>query len=448
MFNRILIANRGEIALRIIRACKELGISTVCVFSEADRGSHYLELADEAVCIGPGPAKDSYLDMARLLTVAEIADVDAIHPGYGFLAENAHFAEVCAEHRIKFIGPSPEAIHLMGNKARAKALANSADVPCVPGSDGLVESEEQAIEVASRIGFPVIIKASSGGGGRGMRVAHNQGSLINGFHQARTEAEAAFKDGSVYIEKFIVNPRHVEIQILADEHGNVIHLGERDCSLQRRHQKIMEEAPSPHINESKRAEMGEAACRLAVSGGYANAGTVEFIMGADGQYYFMEMNARIQVEHPVTEMVTGVDLIKEQIKVASGQRLALKQDDVTITGHAIEVRVNAEDPDRDFAPSPGTITEFYAPGGLGVRWDSHAHAAYRIPPNYDSMIGKLIVHAEDRPSAIRRMLRALDEMHVAGVKTIVPLHKELLQDARVQSGDVHTGYVAQFLSAR
>ncbi len=449
MFNRILIANRGEIALRIIRACKEMGIQTVCVFSEADRGAHYLDLADEAVCIGPAAARDSYLDISRIMSVAEIADVDAIHPGYGFLAENSHFATVCREHQVVFIGPRPEAIDLMGNKAKARELALQAEVPVVPGSKGLVENERHAIEVANRIGYPVMIKASAGGGGRGMRVAHNQAALISGFHQARSEAEAAFRDGSVYIEKFVVNPRHVEIQVIADTHGNIVHLGERDCSLQRRHQKIVEEAPSPKVDEALRERMGAAACRLAREGGYANAGTVEFIMDPEGNFFFMEMNARIQVEHPVTEMVTGIDLIKQQIRVAAGEPLPFSQEDVRITGHSIECRINAEDPET-FRPMPGRITDFYAPGGLNVRWDSHVYAGYRIPPNYDSMVGKLIVHGRDRAEAIRIMQRALEEMVVGGegVRTIISLHRDLLNNSRVQTGDVHTGFVEQFLSGR
>ena len=448
MFNRILIANRGEVALRVIRACKEMGVHTVVVFSEADRGAHYLELADEAICIGPGPARESYLDISRIMSVAEIANADAIHPGYGFLAENSHFAEICGHHQVKFIGPSPHAIDLMGNKSKAKQLAVSNDVPVVPGSKGLVETEAQAKEIAERIGFPVMIKASAGGGGRGMRVAHNQGALINGYHQARAEAEAAFKDGSVYIEKFIVNPRHVEIQLIGDEHGNVLYLGERDCSLQRRHQKLVEESPSPVVDAAKRKEMGEAAVRLAKAGGYSNAGTVEFIMDQAGTYYFMEMNARIQVEHPVTEMVTGLDLIKMQIMVAAGHKLPLTQDEVKVTGHSIECRINAEDPANDFKPSPGEITRFFAPGGLNVRWDSHVSGGYKIPPYYDSMIGKLIVYGATRADAIRTMVRALDEMLVQGVATTIPLQKELMMSARFASGDVHTGYVEEYLASR
>jgi acetyl-CoA carboxylase biotin carboxylase subunit len=446
MFDRILIANRGEIALRVIRACQELGIKTTVVFSEADRGAHYLTLADEAVCIGPEPARDSYLDVSRIMSVAEIADCDAIHPGYGFLSENSQFAEICRQHSITFIGPTPEAINLCGNKSAARNLAVENDVPIVPGSKGVVTEESQAIEIAARIGYPVMIKASAGGGGRGMRVAHNQAALISGFHQARSEAGAAFKDDSIYIEKFVVNPRHIEIQIVADEHGNIIHLGERDCTLQRRHQKLVEEAPSPVMTAELREEMGEAAIRLARGANYTNVGTVEFLVDQEMNFYFMEMNSRIQVEHPVTEEVTGIDLIKQQIRIANGEELTIRQEDVRFIGHAIECRINAEDPHRNFRPCPGTIGTFYAPGGRGVRFDSHIHAGYRVGIYYDSLVGKLIVHGRHRDEAIRMMARALSEIVTENVCTTVPLLRDLMADSRFRSADIHTHYVEQKLA--
>jgi acetyl-CoA carboxylase biotin carboxylase subunit len=443
-FSRILIANRGEVALRIIRACKELDIETVVVYSDADRDAGYVQLADEAVCIGPGPSAQSYLEIPKIISAAEITDVEAIHPGYGFLAENAHFAEICRNCHIEFIGPSVDAISSLGNKARARALAEASGVRCVPGSDGVVESENTALDVARSIGYPVIVKASAGGGGRGMRVAHNDVSLVNGFHAARVEAEAAFKNSELYIEKYIEKPRHVEIQILGDNFGEVVHLGERDCSLQRRHQKLIEESPSPGLPAEVRTAMGEAAKKMARAAKYSNAGTVEFLVDSDFNFYFIEVNTRIQVEHPVTEMVTGLDLIQEQIRLASGDRLNYTQDDIRCEGTAIECRINAEDPDNDFRPSPGKITRFDVPGGNGVRLDTHATAGYTIPPYYDSMIAKLIVYKKDRPSAIACMRRALDEFHIEGVKTTIPLLKEVFDHFHFLRGNINTGFLEEY----
>ena len=440
-FDRILIANRGEIALRIIRACKEMGIKTVAVYSEADRDSMPVRLADEAICIGPPPSNRSYLDYKQIISAAEICDVDAIHPGYGFLAESAAFAEICRACNIEFIGPQPEQITAMGDKAMARETMRKAGVPITPGSESIVCDEKEAKTIAQKIGYPVIIKASAGGGGRGMRVAHNSASLVQGFHAARAEAEAAFNDNSVYIEKYIENPRHIEFQILADKFGNVIHLGERDCSIQRRHQKLVEESPSPALTPKLRAAMGAYAIKAAKAVNYVNAGTVEFLLGADGSFYFMEMNTRIQVEHPVTEQVTGIDLIKSQIRIASGERLEEKQKDIHANGHCIECRINAENPLKNFAPSPGVITEFVPPGGIGVRLDSHAYAGYRIPPNYDSMIGKLIIHAKNREECITRCLRALEEFRISGVKTTIPFHEYVMSDGNFMKGKFDTGYV-------
>ncbi len=441
MFSRVLIANRGEIALRVIRACRELGIQTVVVYSEADRNSAYLRCADEAICIGKGPSADSYLNIPRIISAAEISNVDAIHPGYGFLSENAHFAEVCESCKIKFIGPSSKAMAQMGDKVEAKRLAKSAKVPLVPGSEGPVDNENDALKVAHQIGFPIIIKAAGGGGGRGMRVAHNDISLVKAFFSARAEAEAAFKNSKLYIEKYVENPRHVEIQILGDEHGNVIHLNERDCSCQRRHQKLIEESPCPVMTPSLREEMGKAAVRLATASGYYNAGTVEFLVDKNLRYYFIEVNARIQVEHPVTEMVTGIDLVKEQIRIASGERLTMKQKHVPLLGHAIEARINAEDPANNYAPSPGRIQSFITPGGPGVRIDSHAYAGYDVPPTYDSLIAKLIVHRPTRGEAIACMKRALNEFVVVGVKTTIPLLYQIFSDSRYVKGEVDTSFV-------
>ncbi|MGH7214298.1 MAG: acetyl-CoA carboxylase biotin carboxylase subunit [Tepidisphaeraceae bacterium] len=445
MFSKILIANRGEIALRIIRACRELGIQTAVVYSTADKDAAYLKLADQAICIGEAPPAESYLNIPRIISAAEIADVQAIHPGYGFLAENDHFAEICRSCKIEFIGPPVKAMAAVGDKVECKKLAKKAKVPTVPGSDGAVDDEKQALRIAEEIGYPVIIKAAAGGGGRGMRVAHNDVSLRAGIKQAQAEAENAFKDSTVYIEKYVEFGRHVEVQILGDHHGNVVHLWERDCSMQRRHQKLVEESPSPVLRQSVREELCASAVRLAKAAGYANAGTVEFLVDKDQNFYLLEVNARIQVEHPVTEQVTGIDLIKEQIRIASGEPLRFKQKEITQTGHAIECRINAEDPSRNFAPSPGTINELRIAGGPGVRWDSHVYAGYRIPPNYDSMIGKLIVHRPTRAEAIAVMRRALGEFHVAPTKTTVPLHLRIMDDQHFQTGDVDTGFVERVL---
>ncbi len=447
MFSKILIANRGEIALRIVRACRELGVRSVVVHSQADEETLAVELADEAICIGPAPANASYLRIDRIIAAAEICDVDAIHPGYGFLAENAHFAEVCENCNIKFIGPSPAAIRAMGDKAEARKTMMKAKVPVTPGSDDIIESEKEALALAHEMGYPVIIKATAGGGGKGMRVVHNDASLVQSFHAARNEADMAFGCGDVYMEKFIINPHHVEIQILADEHGHVIHLGERDCSMQRRHQKLIEEAPSPIVDEKLRQKMGEAAVNAAKAANYSSAGTVEFLLGEDKHFYFMEMNTRIQVEHPVTEMVTGIDLIKEQIRIAAGEPLTLKQDDVQFRGHAIEIRINAENPSRNFSPSPGKI-EFYCPsGGPGVRVDSHVYAGYTIPPYYDSMIGKLIVYANDRNEAVIRCQRALHDFIIEGVDTTLGFASYLVHHDDFIKGNYHTGYVEKLVEA-
>ncbi len=445
MFERILIANRGEIALRVIRACRELGIETVVVYSQADADAPYLEQADEAICIGPAPSARSYLSIPSIISAAEIANVDAVHPGYGFLAENAHFAEVCRANNIEFIGPDVDTIRRVGDKAEARTTAVAAGIPVVKGSDGPVTQEEDALAVAHDVGYPVLIKAVAGGGGRGMRVANNDISLVHNLSSARAEADAAFGDGSVYIEKYLAEPRHVEIQILGDRQGSVIHLGDRDCSVQRRHQKVIEESPSPGITPDQRRKMCRAAVKLAKSVGYHGAGTVEFLVcGRD--FYFIEVNARIQVEHSVTELVTGIDLIKEQIRVAAGESLGRRQDDVKVEGHAIECRINAEDPDRGFAPSPGLIERYHQPGGPGVRVDSHVTAGYRIPPNYDSMIGKLLVRGDNREEAILRMQRALDEYVIEGPKTTLPLLKRVLRDAYFVKGDYSTRFLDDLLS--
>jgi acetyl-CoA carboxylase biotin carboxylase subunit len=444
-FSRILIANRGEIALRIVRACKEMGIGAVVVYSEADRDAQYVRYADDAVCIGPGPSVQSYLDIPKIISAAEITDVDAIHPGYGFLAENAHFAEICRSCHIEFIGPSVDAIRGLGDKARARELARASGVPTVPGSDGVLDGEDAAKAVARKIGYPVIIKASAGGGGRGMRVAHNDISLLKGFHAARAEAEKAFKNADVYIEKYVENPRHVEIQILGDSHGNVVHLGERDCSLQRRHQKLIEESPSPGLPAEVRMAMGDAAKKLARAAGYSNAGTVEFLVDRDFNFYFIEVNTRIQVEHPVTEMVTGIDLIQEQIRIAAGEPLGYEQKDIRFQGAAMECRINAEDPANNFRPSPGRVTRFVQPGGPGVRMDTHVTTGYTIPPFYDSMIGKLIVHKRDRNAAILAMRRALDELVIEGVQTTVPLCKQIFNHFHFIKGNVNTAFLEEYV---
>jgi acetyl-CoA carboxylase biotin carboxylase subunit len=448
MFSKILIANRGEIALRIIRACRELGVQTAAVYSTADRDAAYLKLADEAICIGDAAPADSYLNIPRIISAAEIADVQAIHPGYGFLAENDHFAEVCRSCKIEFIGPATKAMAAVGDKVECKKLAKRARVPVVPGSDGAVDDEKVALRVANEIGYPVIIKAAAGGGGRGMRLAHNDVSLRAALRQAKAEAENAFKDSTVYIEKYIELGRHVEVQVLADNHGNAVHLWERDCSMQRRHQKLVEESPSPVLRNEVRQKLCESAVRLAKTAQYTNAGTVEFLVDAEQNYYLLEVNARIQVEHPVTESVTGIDLIKQQIRIAAGEPLPFKQKDIPQTGHAIECRINAEDPARGFAPSPGTISELRVPGGPGVRLDSHVYAGYRIPPNYDSMIGKLIVHRPTRAEAIQTMRRALSEFHIAPIRTTIPLHIQIMDNDHFRSGDVDTGFVERVLLGR
>jgi acetyl-CoA carboxylase biotin carboxylase subunit len=446
MIQKVLIANRGEIALRVIRACRELGIKTLAVYSEADVQSLHVQLADEAICIGGPKSGDSYLRADRIISAAEIADVDAIHPGYGFLSENAKFAEQCESCNIKFIGPKSKSIRIMGDKAIAKDTVKKAGVPTVPGSDGPVESETEAVKVARKIGYPVIIKAVAGGGGRGMRIAHNDVSFAKEYHVARGEAEKAFGNGAVYIEKYIQNPRHIEFQILADSHGKVLHLGERDCSVQRRHQKLIEEAPSPFLTTELRKKMGKAAVRAAESAEYQNAGTIEFLVDPKGNFYFIEMNTRIQVEHPVTEEVTGIDLIKQQIRVANGEKLDLDQGDITWTKHAIECRINAEDPARNFAPSPGTISLYYAPGGHGVRVDSHVYSGYTIPPYYDSMIGKLICYGSTRKIALQRSYRALSEYLVRGIKTTIPLHKAIMADPTFIEGKATTAYMEDFMA--
>lgn len=445
MFRKVLIANRGEIALRVIRACKELGLETVAVYSEADKNALHVHAADEAVCIGPPPANQSYLNVARIISAAEITNADAIHPGYGFLAENAQFAEICQECEIVFIGPTPDTIIRMGDKAEAKRTARAAGVPVIPGSEGAVEDADEALALAREIGFPIMIKAVSGGGGRGMRMVENPADFTKLFATARAEAEAAFADGSVYLEKCILRPKHVELQILGDAHGNVIHLGERDCSVQRRHQKLIEESPCPIMTPELRKKMGDAAVAAAAHISYVGAGTIEFLLEASGHFYFMEMNTRVQVEHPVTEMVTGVDIVREQIRVAMGERLSLKQKDVRWEGHTIECRVNAEDPARGFLPSPGRLESYLPPGGPGIRVDSACYQDYVIPPFYDSMIAKLIAWDHDRPRAIARMLRALNEFVIEGVKTTIPFHVRVLATEEFHRGDFGTDFLDEFL---
>ena len=447
MYKRILIANRGEIALRIIRACREMGIETVAIFSEADRGSAYLELADEAYCVGPAKSAQSYLKIDRVISVAEVGNVEAIHPGYGFLAENAHFNEICRSCKIDFIGPSPEAMNMLGDKNQARGLAREAKVPVVPGSDGLVESESEAISLAGEIGYPILIKATAGGGGKGMRVAANDLVLKSALQAAKAEAEAAFGNAGVYLEKFIERPRHVEVQVLADHQGNVVHLWERDCSTQRRHQKLIEESPAPNLPEQIRGEMCDAAVRLVNQAEYTNAGTVEFIVDQENNFYFIEVNARIQVEHPVSEMVTGIDLIKAQISVAAGDTLPVKQSDIELRGAAIECRINAENPDKNFQPCPGSIERIVLPGGFGVRIDTHVYAGYKVPPHYDSMIAKFIVHQAARRQAIDTMLRALDEFQLTGIQTTVPFHQKVLRHSDFVEGWVDTTFVERTWTA-
>ncbi|MGA2030007.1 MAG: acetyl-CoA carboxylase biotin carboxylase subunit [Verrucomicrobiota bacterium] len=448
MFEKVLVANRGEIAVRIIRACKELNVRTVAVYSEADANSMHVQLADEAICIGSAAASESYLRIDRIISAAEIADVDAIHPGYGFLAENAHFAEVCESCNIRFIGPNPRTMQALADKAVSRTLAKKVGVAVPPGSDGIVEKEQDALAIAKRIGYPVMIKAVAGGGGRGMRVAHNDISLVKGYHTARTEAEKAFGNSGVYIEKFIENPHHIEIQILGDQKGHIIHLGERDCSIQRRNQKVIEETPSPLI-ENKfrklREKIGKAAVKIAEAAHYTNAGTVEFIVDNHGNFYFLEVNKRIQVEHPVTEEVTGVDLVRYQIQLAMGESLNHSQGDIQFKGHAIECRINAEDPFDDFRPSPGRIEMYFQPGGRGVRVDTHAYAGYTIPSTYDSMIGKLITYGKDRREAMDKMSCALSEYMITGIKTNISFQHAILQDPNFRRGVYSTNFIEQLL---
>jgi acetyl-CoA carboxylase, biotin carboxylase subunit len=448
MFEKILVANRGEIAVRIIRACKELNVRTVAVYSEADANSMHVQMADEAICIGSAPASESYLRIDRIISAAEIADVDAIHPGYGFLSENAHFAEVCESCNIRFIGPNARAMQALEDKAVSRALAKKVGVATPPGSDGVVEKEQEALAIAKRIGYPVIIKAVAGGGGRGMRVAHNDISLVKGYHTARTEAEKAFGNSGVYIEKFIESPHHIEIQILADQKGRIIHLGERDCSIQRRNQKVLEETPSPFIDNKfrkLREKIGKAAIKIAEAASYFNAGTVEFIVDGHGNFYFLEVNKRIQVEHPVTEEVTGIDLVRYQIQLAMGEPLHHSQGDIQFKGHAIECRINAEDPFDDFRPSPGRIEMYFQPGGRGVRVDTHAYAGYTIPSTYDSMIGKLITYGKDRREAMDKMSRALSEYMISGIKTNISFQQAILQDPNFRRGVYATNFIEQLL---
>ena len=445
MFSKILIANRGEIALRIIRACKELGIKTVAVYSDVDRDSLHVQYADEAICIGPASSRDSYLNIPSIISAAEIADVEAIHPGYGFLAENAHFAEICKSCQIKFIGPSPETMRLMGNKSKALQTMKKAGLPIMPGSDGIIKDKEEALEVAKKIGYPVMIKASLGGGGRGMRIAHNDGKLVSLLMTAQAEATAAFGNSDIYIEKYLEEPRHVEFQILGDNLGNIIHLGERDCTVQRRHQKLVEESPAPTVTDELRTKMGNMAVKGAKNVDYTNAGTMEFLLDKNGRFYFMEMNTRLQVEHPVTELVTGVDIVKEQIKIAAGKKMQYTQDSIEQRGWAIECRINAEDVKNNFLPSPGMITGYYSPGGPGIRVDSYVYNSYSVQSFYDSLIGKLIVLAEDRKQAIERMQRALDEYIINGIKTTIDFHKLVFSDPAFQEGIISTDFVENLL---
>ena len=444
-FSKILISNRGEIALRILRTCEEMGIATVAVHSTIDRHALHVQLADEAVCIGEPASSKSYLNIPNIIAAALTRNAIAIHPGYCFLAENARFAEICAAHQISFIGPTPEAIRAMGDKSTAKETMIRAGVPTVPGSDGLLLSEKEALAIADKIGYPVMIKATAGGGGRGMRLVREQSELVKLFLAAQGEAEAAFGNAGVYMEKFIERPRHIEFQILADSHGNVIHLGERDCSIQRRHQKLLEEAPSPVLDQQMREKMGNAAVMAAKSINYTGAGTVEFLLAPSGEFYFMEMNTRIQVEHPVTEMITGLDLIAEQIRIAQGEKLQLTQDQVVLRGHSIECRINAEDPDHNFRPHPGRISGYLPPGGTGVRMDSHVYTDYEIPAYYDSLIGKLIVWGSDRPTAIKRMKRALRECAITGLPTTIAFHQKIMETPEFLEGEVYTNFVEQLM---
>jgi acetyl-CoA carboxylase biotin carboxylase subunit len=441
MFKKVLVANRGEIALRVIRACKELGIPTVAVHSTGDPDSLHVRFADEDVCIGGSHSSESYLNISRIISAAEITGADAIHPGYGFLSENDHFAEVCESCNIHFIGPTAEMIRSMGDKALARQIMQAAGVPVIPGSEGVVGSVEEADGIAAEIGFPLMIKAKAGGGGRGMRMVRKKAELAGLFRAAQGEAEAAFGNPQLYIERLVERPRHVEVQVVGDSQGNKVHLGERDCSIQRRHQKLVEESPSPAVDEKLRRKLGETAVKAMKAVDYSSVGTIEFLLDQDGRFYFMEMNTRIQVEHPVTEMVTGFDLIKEQIRIAAGEPLSFSQEQVVLDGHAIECRINAEDPDNKFAPSPGFIKSFHAPGGPGIRVDTHIYAGYTIPPYYDSMIAKVIVHGHDRPEALARMSRALEELVVEGIKTTVPFHRRLLSKPKFIEGDYDTSFI-------
>jgi len=447
MFSKILIANRGEIALRIIRACRELGIRTVAVYSEADRNSMHVRFADEAICIGLAQSSKSYLNIPAIISAAEITDVEAIHPGYGFLAENSHFAEICASCHIKFIGPTPENMRLMGDKMMARSTMQKLGLPIVPGSSGAIKSKEEALKVAQKIGYPVIIKAAAGGGGKGMRICHNDIKLASSFMTAQAEAEANFGNAAVYIEKYIDKPRHIEIQVLADQFGHVVYLGERDCSIQRRHQKLLEESPSPVVDSKMRKRIGELAVKACKSVNYQNAGTIEFLLDSHGNFYFMEMNTRIQVEHPVTEAVTGIDLIKEQLRIASGEKLDLRQEDIKFSGAAIECRINAEDYENNFMPCPGKIDILNLPGGPGVRVDTHIYQGYEIPPFYDSMVAKLIVHGKDRKEAIKIMQRALNEFSIGPIKTTIPFHIRLLENPLFIKGDISTHFVQEMLAS-
>ena len=446
MFSKILIANRGEIALRIIRACRELGIRTVAVYSEADRNSLHVRFADEAICIGQAASSNSYLNIPAIISAAEITDVEAIHPGYGFLAENPHFAEICESCKISFIGPTPENIRLMGDKMAARATMQKAGLPIVPGSTSIIKNKEEAIKTSKAIGYPVIIKAAAGGGGKGMRICHNDLTLVSSLMTAQAEADANFGNPNVYIEKYVEKPRHIEIQILGDRYGHIIHLGERDCSIQRRHQKLLEESPSPVVDNKLRKRLGEMAVKGAKTVNYVNAGTIEFLFDQrHNNFYFMEMNTRIQVEHPVTEMVTGIDLIKEQIRLAAGERLHLKQDDIQIKGAAIECRINAEDFENNFMPCPGKIETLIFPGGPGVRLDTHIYSGYEIPPYYDSLVAKLITHGKNRQEAIKIMQRALNEFYIAPVKTTIPFHLKLMENPLFLKGDISTHFVQELL---
>ncbi len=441
MFQRILVANRGEIALRVIRACRDLGVEVVAVYSEADRGAPYLDLADDKICIGPAVSTESYLNIPRIISAAEVANAQAIHPGYGFLSENAHFAEVCRDCKIEFIGPPHQAMNKLGNKNEARKVAKEVGVPVVPGSEGLLTSEAEALKLANDMGYPVLIKASAGGGGRGMRVGRDDASLSAGYHSAKAEAEKAFKDGSIYLEKYIEKPRHIEVQVLGDKHGNVVHLWERDCSLQRRHQKLVEESPAPNLPQTVREDICNTAVKLVKGVGYYSAGTCEFLVDKDNRFYFIELNARIQVEHPVSELVTGIDLVREQIRVAAGEKLPFAQKDIVHRGCAIECRINAEDPAHDFRPSPGLITKWQPAGGPGVRLDTHVSQGYRVPPNYDSMIAKLLVYQPTRAEAFAVMRRALKEFVIEGIKTTIPIHQKIFDNPSFIEGKVDTTFI-------